>query len=303
MKKFLLFAFAGILAGFFMTSCNQTSRHPGFSKTKTGLYYKFYHKSKDTTKARLAEYAEVEMIYGSPDSVLFDSRKLPAARRPMKIPMIKSIYKGDISEGLGMMHVGDSAVFQCNADSVFKKLFRMRKLPKFVDSTKDIYFAIKLVGVVTPQQMQAEESARMVKLQNKENQEREAYLKKKHITVKPTADGLYFIPKKAGKGSHPKTGDKVSVHYTGYLLNGQKFDSSIDRGKPFEFTLGRHQVIPGWDEGIAMLRKGGSATLIIPSSLGYGARNMGPIPPFSTLVFDVKLVSFKPAAAKPVKKK
>lgn len=300
MKKFFLFAVAGIVAAFFMTSCNQSSRHPGFSKTKTGLYYKFYHKSKDTTKARLAEYAEVEMVYGTPDSVLFDSRKLSAAQRPMKIPMIKSIYKGDIYEGIGMMHVGDSAVFQSNADSVFLKLFRMRKLPKFVDSTKDIYFAIKLVSVKTPQQMQAEESGRMMKLQNAENKEREAYLKKNNIKVKPMADGLYFIPKKAGKGPHPKIGDKVSVHYTGYLLNGKKFDSSVDRGKPFEFTLGKHQVIPGWDEGIALLRKGGTATLIIPSSLGYGARNMGPIPPFSTLVFDVKLVSFK-HAVKPKK--
>ncbi len=294
MKKFLLFAFAGMLAGFFMTSCNR-SPYPGFSKTKTGLYYKFYHKSKDTTQAHLGEYAEVDMVYGTPDSVLFDSRNLPAERRPMKIPMIKSIYKGDIYEGIELMHVGDSAVFQCNADSVFKKLFRMRKLPKFVDSTKDVYFAIKLVGVKTPQQMQAEESARMMKLQNAETKEREAYLKKNNIKVKPTADGLYFIPKKYGKGPHPKVGDKVTVHYTGYLLNGKKFDSSVDRGKPFAFILGKHQVIPGWDEGIALLRKGGSAKLIIPSALGYGARNMGPIPPFSTLVFDVKLINIQHA--------
>jgi len=299
MKKFLTFAFIGILAGVFITSCNQ-SRHPGFKKTNTGLYYKFYHRSKDTTKARLAEYALVEMVYGTPDSVLFDSRNLPATQRPMKIPIIKSIYKGDIYEGLGMMHVGDSAVFESNADSVFLKLFRMRKLPKFVDSTKDVYFAIKLIGVKTLQQMQAEQSAKMIELQNEEAKEREAYLKKNKITVKPTQSGLYFVSIKSGKGPHPKKGDKVSVQYTGYLLNGKKFDSSLDRGKPFEFTLGMHRVIAGWDEGIAMMRKGGSAKLIIPSSLGYGPRNMGPIPPFSTLVFDVKLISFQ-RAPKPKK--
>jgi len=300
MRKFLFIAFAGILAGFFLTSCSQPSRHPGFKKTSTGLYYKFYHKSGDTTQPRLTEYAMVEMIYGTPDSVLFDSRNLPAFQRPMKIPIIKSIYKGDIYEGIEMMHVGDSAVFQSNADSVFKKLFRMRKLPSFVDTTKDVYFAIKLVGVKTPQQLQAEESVHMTKLRNAESKEREAYLKKNNITVKPSPDGLYFIPEKRGKGPHPKVGDKVSVHYTGYLLNGKKFDSSRDRGKPFEFTLGKHQVIPGWDEGVAMLRKGGTAKLIIPSSLGYGTRNMGPIPPFSTLVFDVELVKIQ-YAAKPKK--
>ncbi len=292
MKKFLTFAFLGILTGLFLTSCNQ-SRYPGFKKTDTGLYYKFYHRSNDTTKARLAEYALVKMVYGIPDSVLFDSRTLPATQRPMKIPIIRSIYKGDIYEGLEMMHVGDSAVFKSNADSVFIKLFRMRKLPKFVDSTKDVYFAIKLVGVKTLQQIQAEKSARMMNLQNEEAKEREAYLKKNKITVKPMQNGLYFILKKSGKGPHPQKGDKVSVQYTGYLLSGKKFDSSLDRGKPFEFVLGMHRVIPGWDEGIAMMRKGGSAKLIIPSSLGYGPRNMGPIPPFSTLVFDVKLVSFQ----------
>lgn len=300
MRKFLFIALVGILAGFFLTSCSQSSRHPGFKKTSTGLYYKFYHKSGDTTQPKLTEYAMVEMVYGIADSVLFDSRNLPASQRPMKIPIIKSIYKGDIYEGLEMMHVGDSAVFQSNADSVFKKLFRIRKLPSFVDSTKDVYFAIKLVGVKTPQQLQAEDSARMLKLQNDESKEREAYLKKNNITVKPTQDGLYFVPEKPGKGPHPKVGDKVSVHYTGYLLNGKKFDSSRDRGKPFEFTLGKHQVIPGWDEGVAMLRKGGTAKLIIPSSLGYGTRNMGPIPPFSTLVFDVELVNIQ-HAAKPKK--
>ena len=295
MKKLLLVAFTGILAGFFIVSCSQQGKHPGFKKTDSGLYYKFHHQSGDTTQPKLSEYAEVEMVYGTPDSVLFDSRKLPDAQRPMKIPMIKSIYKGDIYEGISMMHVGDSATFECNADSVFKKLFRMQKLPAFVDSTEDVYFSIKLVGVKTLKQMQAEQSAKMIKLQNQEDKEREAYLAAKKITTKPTASGLIFISKKAGHGPHPQVGDKVSVHYTGYLLNGTKFDSSVDRGKPFEFTLGKHQVIAGWDEGIAKLRKGGKATLIIPSALGYGARNMGPIPPFSTLVFDVELIDITKA--------
>jgi len=296
MKKLLFIAFAGVMAGFFLTSCNQLGKkHPGFKKAESGLYYKFHHRSSDTTQAKLGEFAVVDMVYGTPDSVLFDSRKLPANRQPMKIPMIKSVYKGDIYAGLSMMHVGDSATFECNADSVFKKIFRMRKLPAFVDSTKDVYFSIKLVAVKTPQQIQAEESAKMVVLQNNETKEREAYLKAHKITTKPTANGLIIINKKQGRGPHPKVGEKVTVDYTGYLLDGKKFDSSVDRKKPFVFTLGKHQVIPGWDEGIATLRKGGAATLIIPSSLGYGARNMGPIPPFSTLVFDVKLLNIAKA--------
>jgi FKBP-type peptidyl-prolyl cis-trans isomerase len=299
MKKLLIIALALVAGGFFLTSCNKgVNKHPGFEKTADGLYYKFYHKSNDTTKARQGEFCEVQLVYGTKDSLLFNSQKLPVSQLPLKIPVIKSIYPGDIYEGLSMMHVGDSAKFFTNADSVFKKLFRMPRVPKFVDSTGDVYFSVKLLGVKTAAELQKEEAAKMVKLQAQENKDREAYLQEHKIHVKPTKDGLYFISKKPGHGPHPKDGELVSVQYTGYLLNGTKFDSSIDRGKPFEFTLGKHQVIQGWDEGIAMLRKGGTATLIIPSSLAYGPRSMGPIPSYSTLVFDVQLVNIQKAPAK-----
>ena len=93
-------------------------------------------------------------------------------------------------------------------------------------------------------------------------------------------------------GPKPDKGDNVKVHYTGKLLDGTKFDSSVDRGKPFEFVLGQGRVIKGWDEGIAMMHKGGKATLIIPSHLGYGERGagQGQIPPYATLIFEVELL-------------
>ena len=300
MKKYLLVVIAVATAGFFLASCNQSGKnYPGFEKTSTGLYYKFLKKSGDTTQPKMGEFCEVELEYGTPDTVMFNSAKLPQSRKPMIIPLIKSVYPGDIYEGIAMMHVGDSAKFMTSADSVFKKLFRLPKVPSYVDSTGDMYFAVKLLGVKTQQELQKEEAAKMKKMQAKEATDRDAYLKEHHIKTKPTKSGLYFINKKTGHGPHPKKGDVVSVQYTGYFLNGKKFDSSVDRGKPFEFTLGKHQVISGWDEGISMMRKGGKATLIIPSSLAYGPRNRGPIPPFSTLVFDVELVNFhKPAKAK-----
>ena len=120
------------------------------------------------------------------------------------------------------------------------------------------------------------------------------YLKDNNITVKPTASGLYYIEKSKGTGVQPTVGKKVFVHYRGTLLNGKKFDASRDRGdQPFEIELGKGQVIKGWDEGIAMMRKGGKATLIIPSAIAYGDRDMGEITPYSTLVFEVELIDVK----------
>lgn len=108
-----------------------------------------------------------------------------------------------------------------------------------------------------------------------------------------TASGLKYTITQHGRGIQPKVGDRVAVHYTGRLIDSTKFDSSYDRGKPFEFNLGEGRVIKGWDEGIALLRQGDKATFVIPSHIGYGERAMGSIPPNSTLVFDVELVEVK----------
>ena len=108
-------------------------------------------------------------------------------------------------------------------------------------------------------------------------------------------NGLKYTDTKIGDGATAAAGNKVSVHYTGWLYNngakGAKFDSSVDRGQPFQFTLGAHQVIRGWDEGVTGMKVGGKRTLIIPPELGYGARGAGGvIPPNATLLFDVELL-------------
>jgi FKBP-type peptidyl-prolyl cis-trans isomerase len=118
------------------------------------------------------------------------------------------------------------------------------------------------------------------------------YLKDNNIIVKPTASGLYYVEVSAGSGAKAEAGKTVKVHYTGKLVDGKVFDSS-KKGAPIEFMLGRGQVIRGWDEGISMMKQGGKALLIIPSAIGYSDRDMGVIPPYSTLVFDVELVEVK----------
>ena len=103
--------------------------------------------------------------------------------------------------------------------------------------------------------------------------------------------GLEYTDTVAGTGASPQKGKQVSVHYTGRLTDGRKFDSSVDRGQPFKFIIGVGQVIKGWDEGVLSMKVGGKRTLTIPANLGYGARGAGSaIPPNATLVFDVELL-------------
>src|SRR5579859_4192230 len=115
--------------------------------------------------------------------------------------------------------------------------------------------------------------------------------KKKVVTTK---SGLKYEDLKEGTGAEAKKGDTVEVHYTGWLTDGKKFDSSLDRGKPFEFKLGAGMVIKGWDEGVAGMKVGGKRKLMIPPELGYGARGAGGvIPPNAELVFEVELLAIK----------
>ena len=116
---------------------------------------------------------------------------------------------------------------------------------------------------------------------------------KKEGKVVTTKSGLKYEDLKEGTGDEAKAGDTVQVHYTGWLKDGKKFDSSLDRREPFSFKLGAGKVIKGWDEGVAGMKVGGKRKLTIPPELGYGKNGQGPIPPNATLLFDVELVDVK----------
>jgi len=262
------------------------SKYPGYKKTDSGLYYKFYTKSDDTLKPKINDIMKLYLSYGTKDSLLMDGKE------EFLLQLTEPQFKGDINEALAMMSKGDSASFIMPADSFFKKIVHM-PLPDFIDSTEMLYFNAKMLDFFTQEEF--------IKRMNEENALKEQqemanlteYLKNNEITIQPTESGLIYVEIKKGTGPQATQGKKVKVHYTGTLLDGTKFDSSYDHPdqQPLEFTIGEHRIIPGFEEGVSLMRKGGKARLIMPSKLAYGSRPAGPnIPAFSTLIFEVELV-------------
>jgi FKBP-type peptidyl-prolyl cis-trans isomerase len=160
---------------------------------------------------------------------------------------------------------------------------------------KDAPYDLQKIGPEMDKFMQQKQQVYVDKLRAAGRAESDKFFadlkKKPGIVVLP--DGLAYEIIKPGTGDYPKATDVVKVNYTGTLVNGTKFDSSIDRGEPAEFAL--NEVIPGWTEGIQKINKGGKIKLYIPSNLAYGEDSKPPIPPNSTLIFDVDLLDFHPA--------
>jgi FKBP-type peptidyl-prolyl cis-trans isomerase len=274
-----------------------------FRTLPNGLQFKAIEAQKGTPAAE-GDQMKLKFAYflvrkGKADSLIFSSAR-NGNNVPVGVGCAKPTYKGDLMEGLTLMAKGDSAHFMMRADSFLLRSAGMRTLPETIGQDDKILFCARMVDLVPKaefEEMRRKETekqeAEMSAKSAAEKGNRDEYLKKNNITQSPSASGLIVVMNQEGSGAKPASGQKVTVHYTGYLTDGTKFDSSVDRGEPFSFTLGMGQVIKGWDEGIAMLSPGAKAKLIIPSAIGYGGRNMGSIPPFSTLIFDVELIKFE----------
>lgn len=161
-----------------------------------------------------------------------------------------------------------------------------------------VFLAIAVGLQVSAQTQSAKKSEKPASKKEAKKSDDKSNQKPKKIKVNQeytTASGLRYRVTELGKGKQVEAGDKVTVHYTGKLTNGTKFDSSKDRNQPFTFKVGAGQVIRGWDEGLQLLKIGDKATFVIPPDIAYGQRDMGSIPPNSTLIFDVEVIDSKPS--------
>lgn len=295
-KSLLLGASIAVIA---LSSC-KNSDFDGYTKAENGLHYKFYVHNENGLKPVVGDGVAFRYVIKkeSNDSVLVDSKTVSRDGSGItKFQIPKSSFSGSIEDALMMMAKGDSASFIVSADSFFLKTQRAQSLPPHLKPGDHLIVTIKVADVVTKKEIdelqkkqQAEMEKEMQKKQAEEKPALEKYLADNKITTKPTASGLIYIETKKGSGPNPKPTDSVTVHYKGTFLDGKVFDSSIERGQPITFPL--NGVIPGWIEGMQLMKKGGKATLIIPSNLAYGQGNQG-IPPYSTLLFEVELIDIK----------
>jgi FKBP-type peptidyl-prolyl cis-trans isomerase len=297
MKKRILISFSAIVAlSIAFIACN--SKYSGFSKTDSGIYYKYYSENKDSLKAAEGNLMTLKIRWKvkikDKDSVLYDSKSNPAA---FIVPLAKPSYKGDLYEALGMLHKGDSVTFILKADSFFLKTAHYPQLPKIVDSTTMLYFDIKVINIQTKEQKEKERVAEAAKLKQAEPEKLNKYLVKNNIASTPLPSGLYFIESQAGSGNKPKTGDMVKINFAVSLIDGKELFSTVKNGGPMPVEIGKPFENKGFEEAVAMMKKGGKAKLIIPSSLAFGEQGRGQmVAPFTTLLYDLEIVDIKSKA-------
>lgn len=282
MHKILFTFFIIIIA-----SCGSGS----FKNDGNGLEYKIVVSNPDNRIANPGEIMEVSMYYtNEKDSILYDTREFPNGFK-MKIKEA-SPNGGTIDDGILLMHEGDSAIFKVDAIRFFSET-KNEEVPSFIKKGDKLIFYIKAIKIYSlneyfenkKKQFNFSEKEEQISIQN--------YLKLSNITVKPTSSGLYYIETKKGQGEKPSDSSTVKIDYLASIMGGEIFDNTYERNEPFEFQLGKNIVIPGLEEGIKLMNEGGEATLIIPSKIAYGSEQYKMIPPFTTIVFEIKLLNVK----------
>lgn len=266
---------------------------PGFKKLGSGLEYSIIKDEKGDKTPNMGDVIEMHIRLKADDSLLADSRK-ENNNMPIQTPIQESEFKGDWTNALKYLTAGDSAVVKVSLDSLKAFMKGQQQLPPFMEGKKNLVYEIKVVSVKTQKELEDEFKNKAQAQNETDDKIMQEYFTKNNLNPTKTSSGLYYIMEKEGSGINPARGQAVTVNYTGRTLDGKVFDSNTDpamgHAQPFTFTLGVREVIDGWDEGVALMRKGGKAKLFIPSSMAYGEIGREPmIPKNAILMFDVEV--------------
>ena len=248
-----------------------------FNSTPSGLEYKIVTANTYAPQPAVGDIVAIRLTCRNQQGQTVDET-------PLFKMQLKATPAGQpsVEEGLLMMHKGDSADFR------LQSRFYSGNQSQSGDSL--ITVSVKMVEVISREEFERDREAARIAGEREEDQLLSEYLQKNNIDIEPTMSGLYYIETEKGTGPAPIPGKMVAIHYEASFLDGRVFDSSYSRREPLKFKLGARDVIQGLEEGVARMKKGGRATLIIPSPLAYGDQQVGPVPPFATLIFEVWLV-------------
>lgn len=274
-----------------------------FQTMEGGLQYKVVTLGEGGTKIAPNDELSMHVSYQVGDSVIFDSY---AQNQGQPVPQMAMLPNkpGELTQGLFILQKGDSAVFQMDQQA-YAAISGQPKQEWMKDTDMHVW-KVKMVDVKSSKAIKAEmdkkqaEAKEAAKSQNANDVAAiEAFLKQTNVQdYKKTESGLFYVISKEGTGNNIAKGQDITVNYTGSLLNGKVFDSNVQEQfghmEPLPLKVGVGQVIPGWDEGLQLLKKGSKATFYIPSDLAYGSRAMGDqIPANSILIFDVEILDVK----------
>jgi FKBP-type peptidyl-prolyl cis-trans isomerase FkpA len=287
-----LFLFCAVV-GF--TSCLKESKFKGYTETDTGLYYKLRMIGDGKRKPSNGDFLQLVITYKTEKDSIFLETNSCNETGMVILPFKHSSFKGSFEEGLVKMNEGDSISFIVNSDSLFNKFFKS-PVPFFLMADSVVKMEVKLHRILNKEQY-AEELTRYCQLLEdrdiEEQRKLHTYLDTNKTRFSELKNGMYYLPLRQGTGSAVSSGDILKINYKGYFLNGKQFESTYDRGQPFEFTYGEQgQVIKGMETAISLMNEGEKAKFIIPSQLAYGGTgsSTGIIPPYTTVIYEIELV-------------
>lgn len=272
-----------------VVGCNN-SDYPGFKKMDNGVHIKYHVKGEGDKTPELNSIVTLDMIYGTGDTVLFESSKMP---EPLSFPVSEPSFKGDLYAALTLLHIGDSVTIAFPADSFFTVMAGMPKSPDFVKPGATMYFDLKLKAIQTEDELKAEQHIMLEAMKAQEQEALQKYLSENQHS-EPLASGLYYTELKKGKGKTPQAGDVLKVNLSVGMIGGISLFSNFGK-EPMEIEFGQPFDTKGLDEALGYMSKGTKASLIVPSHLAFdsvGRSQM--IPPYTTMLYEVEIADIKP---------